>query len=183
VTDHNHEEIASRLRDEAAARAPERLRADVMLQVRAEPRPRRIQRRRSYWRPLGTLAAAACVLGALVFGISHVDLSGGGSASVGEAASSGAATSLRAAAGAGATGRSVGDEPGVVSPSAAKASLPAPSLAHSLERNAIRNDRLAQAVSVAPKPLRAALLGRLALTSPLPKALGTLELHRGHGSH
>jgi len=59
VTDDRHDEIAARLRQEGAARAPERLCADVMLQVRAEPRPRRIRPRRSYWRPLGSLAAAA----------------------------------------------------------------------------------------------------------------------------
>ena len=70
MTDERHEEIAARLREEAAARAPERLRADVMLQVRAEPRPRRIRPRRTSWRPLGGLAAAACLVAAAAFGVS-----------------------------------------------------------------------------------------------------------------
>ncbi|MGZ4299739.1 MAG: hypothetical protein ACXVVK_22110, partial [Solirubrobacteraceae bacterium] len=83
MSDERHEEIAARLRAEAGARAPERLQADVMLRVRAEPRPRRIRQRRASWRPLGSLAAAACVLAALVFGLSHVNLSGGGEASGG----------------------------------------------------------------------------------------------------
>ena len=44
---HNgHDDIATRLRREAPATAPERLRADVMLRVRAEPRPQRIRSRR-----------------------------------------------------------------------------------------------------------------------------------------
>lgn len=79
-----HDEIAARLRAEAGAKAPERLRADVMLQVRAEPRPRRIRPRgRRSWRPLGAVAAVACVLAALVVGIGHgvQSSSGGGSAS------------------------------------------------------------------------------------------------------
>ena len=88
MTDERHEEIAARLRAEAGARAPERLRADVMLRVRAEPRPRRVRQRRVAWRPLGSLAAAACVLAALVFGISHVNLSGGGQASAGASSAS-----------------------------------------------------------------------------------------------
>jgi len=61
VTDDRHDEIARRLREEGAASAPDRLRADVMVQVRAEPRPRRIRPRRSYWRPLGSLAAGSPV--------------------------------------------------------------------------------------------------------------------------
>ncbi len=83
MSDERHDEIAARLRDEAGARAPERLRADVMLRVRAEPRPRRIRHRRQYWRPLASLAAAACVLAALVVGLSHLNVSSNGSASAG----------------------------------------------------------------------------------------------------
>jgi negative regulator of sigma E activity len=72
VSDERHDEIAARLRAEAGATAPERLRADVMLRVRAEPRPRRIRpRSRRPWRPLGAVAAVACVLAALVVGLSH----------------------------------------------------------------------------------------------------------------
>lgn len=67
-----HEDIAARLRAEAGARAPERLRADVMLRVRAEPRPRRIRpRRRHVWRPLGAVAAVACAVAALIVGVGH----------------------------------------------------------------------------------------------------------------
>ncbi|HEY3765249.1 MAG TPA: hypothetical protein VGL44_08820 [Gaiellales bacterium] len=100
MTDERHDEIAARLRDEAGAPAPERLRADVMLRVRAEPRPRRIRPRRRPWSSLGTIAAAACVLAALVFGLSHVNLTGGGSAaSGGGSAAASAGAELGAAAG------------------------------------------------------------------------------------
>ena len=43
VSHNGNDDIAARLRDEASATAPERLRADVMLRVRAEPRPQRIR--------------------------------------------------------------------------------------------------------------------------------------------
>jgi negative regulator of sigma E activity len=76
VSDERYDDIAARLRAEAGAQAPERLRTDVMLRVRAEPRPRRIRpRHRRAWRPLGAVAAVACVLAALVVGLNH----GGGS--------------------------------------------------------------------------------------------------------
>ena len=79
----NHDDMAARLRDEASATAPDRLRADVMLRVRAEPRPQRIRpRRRGFGRSFATVAAAACILGAMVFGLSRVDF-GGGTASGG----------------------------------------------------------------------------------------------------
>ena len=176
-----HEDIAARLRAEAGARAPERLQADVMLRVRAEPRPRRIRQRRPMWRPLGSLAAAACVLAALVFGLSHVNLSGGGQAS--EGASS--ASAERAAAPQGVGGGSA------VAGGGAVGSLPAP---NALNGRAVPHQDAATAAAqralefkaaeeLAPGPLRAAVLGRLALSSPLPKALGALHLHRGRGSH
>ncbi len=72
MSDERHDEITARLRAEAGAQAPERLRADVMLQVRAEPRPRRIRPRgRRSWRPLGAVAAVICAFAALVVGIGH----------------------------------------------------------------------------------------------------------------
>jgi hypothetical protein len=86
MTDDRHDEIAARLRDEAGARAPDRLRADVMLQVRAEPRVRHIRRRRTYWRPLGGLAAAACIVAAGVVGVNRFEAGGGGSGVGGTAA-------------------------------------------------------------------------------------------------
>jgi negative regulator of sigma E activity len=77
----NHDDIAARLRDEASATAPERLRTEVMLRVRAEPRPQRIRpRQRGFGRSFATVAAAACILGAMVFGLSRVDFGGGSSA-------------------------------------------------------------------------------------------------------
>ena len=84
----NHDDIAKRLRDEASATAPERLRADIMLRVRAEPRPQRIRPRRSFGRSFATVAVAACILGAMVFGLSRVDF-GGGSSSGGAGATAG----------------------------------------------------------------------------------------------
>jgi hypothetical protein len=182
VSDDRHDEIATRLRAEAGARAPERLQADVMLRVRAEPRPRRIRRRRTYWRPLGSLAAAACLLGAAVLGISHLSLSGGGSASGGGSS----ATALERAAplgvGAGGATASTGTS----------GSVPAPSAVHG-STVPTRQDAAAAAyaqklleyrafVKRVPRPLRYAVAGRLRLESALPKALGTLDLHRGGGS-
>jgi hypothetical protein len=180
VSEERHEEIAARLRAEAGARAPERLQADVMLRVRAEPRPRRIRQRRVSWRPLGSLAAAACVLAALVFGLSHVNLSGGGEASGG---GSSAAAEQRAAplgvgggtAGAGA----VGLPP--LSSGVHGSSVPAPARFAAPDAQKLLAYRAI--VAHVPRPLRAAVLGRLALASPLPKALGPLHLHHGRGSH
>jgi negative regulator of sigma E activity len=95
VSDERHDEIAARLRAEAGAEAPERLVADVMLQVRAEPWPRRIRpRHRRPWRPLGAVALVACFLAALVVGLGHGASCGpeaaGGSTASGRAASSAA---------------------------------------------------------------------------------------------
>ena len=181
MSDERHEEIAARLRAEAGARAPERLQADVMLRVRAEPRPRRIRQRRVSWRPLGSLAAAACVLAALVFGLSHVNLSGGGEASGG--GSSASAERAAAPLGVGAGGATAGS--GVKS-------LPAPKGFHGAIIPARQDQAAAQAqkllefravITEVPGPLRAAVLGRLALNSSLPKALGSFSLQRGRGSH
>jgi hypothetical protein len=180
VSDDRHDEIAARLRAEAGARAPERLQADVMLRVRAEPRPRRIRRRRTYWRPLGSLAAAACLLGAAVLGISHLSLSGGGSASGG--ASGGGETVVQGAAGAG--GASLGVHAlERAAPAPANSPSPAPALTGTSERPERIPPSQARALALVPMPLRYAVAGRLKLDSALPKALGTLDLHRSHGSH
>jgi hypothetical protein len=110
VSDERHDEIAARLRAEAGARAPERLRADVMLQVRAEPRPRRIRPRHGRaWRPLGAVAAVPCVLAALVVGMSH---GGQGSPSVG---AGGGSEAMRAVDGATAAASSSEKAPAVTS--------------------------------------------------------------------
>jgi hypothetical protein len=177
MSDDRHGEIAARLRAEAGARAPERLHANVMLRVRAEPRPRRIRRRRPSWRPLGSLAAAACVLAALVFGISHLSLSGGGSASGGAGATSSAAERQPAAGAGNALGIPKAPDGLLESPSNTGAHAPA----HTLSDQKLLEYQAA--ATRAPRPLRAAVLGRLVLESPLPKALGALHLDRGRGSH
>ena len=176
MTDERHDDIAARLRDEAGARAPERLRADVMLRVRAEPRPRRIRHRRQLWRPLVSLAAAACVLAALVFGLSHLKVSGSGSESAGStsAAAAGAGGGV-AAAGLNDTHGSTEKQAG-----AAPQRLAAPSAVHTTTGT---DQALRLQATLVPRPLRWAIFGRLALPPPLPMALGTLDLHRGHGSH
>jgi len=183
VTDERHEEIAARLRAEAGARAPERLRADVMLHVRAEPRPRRIRQRRVAWRPLGSLAAAACVLAALVFGISHVNLSGGGQASAG--ASSASAEQRAAPQGVAGGAAGGGAVPLPLSSGVHGSSVHAPArfAAPGTAAYAQKLLRFRALVKGVPRPLRAAVLGRLALASSLPKALGLLHLHHGRGSH
>jgi negative regulator of sigma E activity len=174
VSDERHDEIAARLRDEAGARAPERLRADVMLRVRAEPRPRRVRHRRQYWRPLGGLAAAACVLAALVLGLSHLNVSSNGSASAG-------ATSAAAGAGGGVLSPGLDDVHGNTERRAAPSALLPPKRAERLTTTT--NKALQFQAAGVPRPLRLAIMGRLALSPPLPKALGPLDLHRGHGSH
>ena len=180
MSDDRHDEIAARLRAEAGARAPERLQADVMLRVRAEPRPRRIRRRRASWRPLGSLAAAACVLAALVFGINHLSLSGGGSASEGAGATSSAAERLAPAVGAGG-GTVLGQSKAPNGPFGLPSTTDAHATVHTLSDQKLLEYQAAAAR--APRPLRAAVLGRLVLDSSLPKALGPLHLHRGRGSH
>jgi hypothetical protein len=93
MTEHNHNEIARRLRETGTVQAPDRLRDEVMSQVRAEPRERRP--RLSFFAPVMPYAAAAAALVVAVLAISH--LGGGGSASnsAGAGASGGG---LRAAA-------------------------------------------------------------------------------------
>jgi len=79
--------LARLLRDEGPAQAPGDLAADVMRQVRAEPRrqPRR-------WLPsLALPAAAAVALVAGVIGVSRIDLGTGSSSSAGSAAAGAAA--------------------------------------------------------------------------------------------
>jgi hypothetical protein len=179
MSDDRHDEIAARLRAEAGARAPERLQADVMLRVHAEPRPRRIRRRRPSWQPLGSLAAAACVLAALVFGISHLSLSGGGSASEGGGATFSAAERQPGAGAAGGNALGLPKAPYGVFGRPGLTGLDA--AAHTLSDQKLLEYQAAAAR--APGPLRAAVLGRLVLDSSLPKALGPLHLHRGRGSH
>src|SRR6185312_5575560 len=100
----NHDDIAARLRDEASATAPERLRDDVMLRVRAEPRPQRLRpRRRSFGRPFATAAAAACIRGAVVCGLGRADL-GGASGSSGAGATGAPGTAADASGGGGGRG-------------------------------------------------------------------------------
>lgn len=156
MSDERHDEIAARLRAEAGARAPERLRADVMLQVRAEPRPRRIRPRpRRSWRPLGAVAAAACVLAALVIGLGH------GASSSPEAALTANGGSV---AGGGATKSALHASAGATTEPAA-----AP--------QATRDNSLATASH------RALFYQAATLPPGLGRALESLILERGRGSH
>jgi len=159
VSHNGHDDIATRLRREASATAPERLRADVMLRVRTEPRPQRIRPRRSFGRSFATVAAAACVLGALLFGASRVDLGGGGSASGG-----GSTSAEKALVGGGAAG-------GVA---------PEPAYGSAVQRQSapLRMDQNAhQAITTlaVPGPLRAAISGRAHLATPLRQTFGALD--------
>jgi hypothetical protein len=96
MTEHDHDEIARRLRETGTVRAPERLRAGVMDQVRAEPRPR--PSRRSFLMPvLPYAAAAAAVLAALVLAVSHLGGSGVSGGAAGGGASGGASLAPSAA--------------------------------------------------------------------------------------
>ena len=161
---HNgHDDIAARLRREAAATAPERLRADVMMRVHAEPRPQRIRSRRSFGRSFASVAAAACILGALVFGMSRVDLGGGSSSSV-----AGGGTSSAGANGASKTlGALVQGEKAAPETSAPSKRFVMPS----------RAERLGATLrlSAVPGPLRGAIYGRAKLASPLRHTFGALD--------
>ena len=86
MTEQNHDEITRRLRETGTVRAPERLRGDVMSQVRAEPRLRRS--RRPFFAPVLPYAAAAALLAGLVLAFSHLG-GGSGSMSSGAGASGG----------------------------------------------------------------------------------------------
>ena len=77
MTEHNHDEIARRLRETGTVQAPDQLREDVMSQVRTEPRKRPSRRR--FFAPILPYAAAAAALVGLVLAFAH--LGGGGSSS------------------------------------------------------------------------------------------------------
>ena len=98
MTEHEHDEIGRRLRESGTVPAPDRLRAEVMDQVRAEPRAR--PARRSFVPRLLPYAAAAGVLAALVLALSHLGGSGmnGSASSGGASAGGGKALSPEAAA-------------------------------------------------------------------------------------
>lgn len=166
----NHDDIAARLRDEASATAPERLRADVMLRVRAEPRPQRIRPRRSFRRSFVTVAAAACILGAMVFGLSRVDF---GASSAGSA---GATSAPRQAAEHSSGGGGV-----FVLPSTATTTKRA--LKPGTKRLGAITPGFDQALTTNPKtsplPLRAAILGRYRLAAPIREAFGAIGPHHG----
>lgn len=93
MSEHDHDEIARRLRESGTVPAPERLRADVMDQVRAEPRPR--PARRSLLRPVMPYAAAAAALVAVVAALAHFSgqASYSGSSGGGASGTNGAARS------------------------------------------------------------------------------------------
>lgn len=95
MSEHDHDEIARRLRETGTVPAPERLQGEVMDQVRAEPRLR--PSRRSFLAPVIPYAAAAAVLGALVLALSHLGGSGGGSASSAEGGATAAGGATRSA--------------------------------------------------------------------------------------
>ena len=162
----NHDDIAARLRDEASATAPERLRADVMLRVRAEPRPQRIRPRRSFGRSFATVAVAACILGALVFGLSRVDF-GGGSSSGGAGATAGPERSQ-------ALGAAGGGTPSYLAPSTS-----AKRAVYGADGQAVRPGHVDKALTAVPRPLKAAIYGRYQLAAPLRKAFGAIDPHHG----
>src|SRR4249919_591516 len=85
MTVHDHADIARRLRESGTVPAPERLRAEVMDQVRAEPRRR--SARRPFLPRLLPYAAAAVLLVAAVIAIGHL---GGGSGSYSGSSGAGA---------------------------------------------------------------------------------------------
>jgi hypothetical protein len=159
VSHNGHDDIAARLRREAAATAPERLRGDVMLRVRAEPRPQRIRPRRGFGRSFAAVAAAACILGALVFGMSRVDM--GGSSSISGGGSTSSAGEKRASAGA------LDLAPRQASP----AQVPRTQSASGLRGH---GDRQVILTSL-PDALRAAVDGRAHLAAPLRRTFGALD--------
>jgi hypothetical protein len=86
MSEQHHDDIAHRLRESGTVPAPERLRDEVMDQVRAEPRVRRA--RRSLLVPVLPYAAAAAALVVVVLAISQLDLGSGGVSSGGAGGSS-----------------------------------------------------------------------------------------------
>jgi hypothetical protein len=165
MTGDRHDEIARRLRTEGSARAPERLRADVMLQVRAEPRPRRIQPRRSYWRPLGSLAAAACLVAAAAFGVTRIDAGGGVSGA-------GATSALERAA-----------VPAIQGSGASSAGGAAPQLSTTKNFPGPAAAEFGSELRSVPAPLRSAYAPRFQLAGPLRRAFAPLEPRHGRGTH
>ena len=104
MSEHDHDEIARRLGETGTVSAPERLRGEVMDQVRAEPRRR--PARRSFLRPVMPYAAAAAAVIAVVAALAHFSGqtsysggSGGGAAATG--ADSGARSPVPEAVGTG----------------------------------------------------------------------------------
>jgi hypothetical protein len=164
VSSNGHDDIATRLRREASASAPERLRADVMVRVRAEPRPQRIRPRRSFGRSFATVAAAACILGALVFGMSRVDFGGNSSSS-------------------GAGGGSVGAEkaPGALAFSSQRLTPRAASGAAAPQKAFSVGGERAVVLSAVPRPLRGAVYGRAHLVPPLRHTFGALDPYHLRG--
>jgi hypothetical protein len=161
VSHNGHDDIAARLRREASATAPDRLRADVMLRVRAEPRPQRIRPRRGVGRSFATVAAAACILGAFVFGASRVDFGGSSSSSSGGGSVAAGTTRAPAALGVG-----------------GKTASPSPSRAIG-QSDALT--RKAFGLPAVPAPLRAAIYGRVRLAPPLRHTFGALDPYHMRG--
>jgi len=161
----NHDDIAARLRDEASATAPERLRADVMLRVRAEPHPQRIRPHRSFGRSFATVAVAACILGALVFGLSRVDFGGGSSSGAGATAGPERSQALGVAG---------GGTPSYLAPSTS-----AKRAVYGADGQAVRPGHVDKALTAVPRPLKAAIYGRYQLAAPLRKAFGAIDPHHG----
>jgi hypothetical protein len=128
-----------------------------MLRVRAEPRPHRIRPRRGFGRSFAAVAAAACILGALVFGTSRVDT--GGSSSTSGGGTTSAKAEERAA-------------DGVLSRAPQE---PSPAV---LPRSAsgLRGRGQRQVILVGlPPALRAAVDGRTHLAAPLRQTFGALD--------
>jgi hypothetical protein len=164
VSRNGHDDIAARLRREASATAPERLRADVMVRVHAEPRPQRIRPRRSFARSFASVAAAACILGALVFGASRVDFGGNGAGSVAGGGSVGADKSAVPSADGLATGGLAPRQPLAPKPQE-----------HSVPLGVRRDQAKASILSVVPGPIKGAVYGRYQLAIPLRHTFGALD--------
>jgi negative regulator of sigma E activity len=178
VSDERHDEIAARLRDEAGARAPDGLRADVMLRVAAEPRPRRIRPRRRPWAAAGSIAAAACVLAALVFGLSHTSISGSGSGASDGAGGGTAVHGVAAAPLQAASGAEAAHERSLV-----------PNRSSGVHVNDVPSRATGTVFGRDYGPASPGLLGKQAilrpfnLPPPLARALENLLLDRGRGAH
>jgi hypothetical protein len=166
VSHNGNDDLAARLRDEASATAPERLRADVMLRVRAEPRPQRIRPHRSFRRSFVSVAAAACILGALVFGLSRVDFNTGSGSVAGGGAS--------AAAEQGAPPTTFGRASPSFGVQGADGASTAPR-----RLSADGSSAKALLALAVPRPLRAAVLPRYHLAAPLRQTFAAIDPHHG----